>query len=125
MLLWFEKLSKPLILLAGLIGLLVAIITQNAAGGFAPAQRPSHDRNPAMAVQGEPAEKLSRKQQDKLLKFRLEEMKQDAEELAGLAKSLQEDIDKTPGNVLSLQIVDKAEKIEKLAKKIKSAAKGF
>ena len=93
---------------------------------------------PALPPQGNPANKapenpngsqpegsLVRKRQKDLLKFNFDKMKEDADELAALAKSLQEDLDKTNENVLSLKIVEKAEKIEKLAKKIKSAARGY
>ncbi len=68
---------------------------------------------------------LSPKQRKGLLKSNFEKMKRDAEELAALAKSLQETIDGSNENVLSLKIVDKAEKIERLAKRIKAAAKGY
>jgi flagellar basal body-associated protein FliL len=68
---------------------------------------------------------LERKQKRDLLKANFEQMQRDARELAELAKSLQEDLDKSNRNVLSLRIVDRAEKIEKLAKKIKTTAKGY
>jgi len=67
---------------------------------------------------------LTPKQKQELLKSNFEKMKQQADELAELAKSLQEDLDKSNVNVLSLKVVDKAEKIEKLAKRIKDSAKG-
>jgi len=51
-------------------------------------------------------------------------MKRDADELAALAKTLQEDLNKSNENVFSLRIVDRVEKIEKLAKKIRNEAKG-
>lgn len=73
----------------------------------------------------EPSAGLSQKQKRDILKANFEKMKRDADELADLAKSLQEDLNKSNANVLSLGIVEKAEKIEKLAKKIKSTAKGF
>ena len=72
-----------------------------------------------------PGHILSPKQKRELLKDQFEKMKRDADELAGLAKSLQDDLSKSNENVLSLQIVEKAEKIEKLARKIKSQARGF
>ncbi len=72
-----------------------------------------------------PPAPLSPKQRKGLLKSNFEKMKRDVEELAALAKSLQEDINGSNENVLSLKIVDKAEKIERLAKKIKAAAKGY
>jgi len=58
------------------------------------------------------------------MKSNFEKMKRDANELAGLAKSLQQDLNKSNQNVLSLKVLDRAEKIEKLARKIKTEAKG-
>ena len=40
-------------------------------------------------------------------------------------QSLQKDLDGSNQNVLSLKVLDKAEKIEKLAKKIKNSARGY
>jgi hypothetical protein len=60
-----------------------------------------------------------------MLKANFDRMKRDAKELADLAKDLQEQLDKSNENVLSLGIVDKADKIEKLARKIKSTARGY
>ena len=68
---------------------------------------------------------LSKKQKRDLLKSNFEKLRDDADELADLAKSLQDDLDKSNENVLSLKVVDKAEKIEKLAKKIKGEARGY
>jgi hypothetical protein len=68
---------------------------------------------------------LSGKQQRDLLKANFEKMKRDAGELAGLAKALQEELNKSNENILSLDVVEKAEKIEKLARKIKGTARGY
>jgi hypothetical protein len=68
---------------------------------------------------------LSGKQQRNLLRANFEKMKRDAGELADLAKALQEELNKSNENILSLDVIEKAEKIEKLAKKIKGAARGF
>lgn len=73
----------------------------------------------------EPGAQITRKQKRDFLKQNFEKMKRDAEELAALAKALQEELDRSNENLLSLQVVDKAEKIEKLAKRIKSTARGF
>ncbi len=72
-----------------------------------------------------PSSRLSKKQKQDLLKSNFERMKRDADELAELAKSLQDDLSKSNENVFSLKVVDKAERIEKLAKKIKSTARGY
>jgi hypothetical protein len=68
---------------------------------------------------------LSDKQKRELLKANFDKMKRDAKELSDLAKGLQEQLDKSNENVLSLGIVEKADKIEKLARKIKSTARGY
>ncbi|HEY6292092.1 MAG TPA: hypothetical protein VI455_11115 [Terriglobia bacterium] len=92
-------------------------------------QRPRVPSNPN-APTGNPSQPdlntppLTPKQQRDLLKSNYEKMKQQADELADLAKSLQDELDKSNQNILSLQVVDKADKIEKLAKKIKDAARG-
>jgi cell envelope opacity-associated protein A len=67
---------------------------------------------------------ITRKQRKDIQKMRFEKMKKDVGELATLADSLKDDVDKSSENILSLEIVEKAEKIEKLAKRIKNAAKG-
>ncbi|PYV15640.1 MAG: hypothetical protein DMG21_14475 [Acidobacteria bacterium] len=66
---------------------------------------------------------ISEKQKRDLLKYNFGQMKKDAEELATLAKSLEDDLEHSNQNVLSLGVISKAEKIEKLAKKIRSTAK--
>ncbi len=68
---------------------------------------------------------LTGKQKRNLLKSNFEKMKREAGELADLAKALQEELNKSNENVLSLDIVQKADKIEKLARKIKGTARGF
>ena len=60
-----------------------------------------------------------------LLKSGFAQMKKDTDQLLELAKSLQKEIDKGNENVLSVQVVGKAERIEKLAKKIKNTARGY
>jgi len=56
------------------------------------------------------------------MKANFENMKRDAGELADLAKALEEEINKSNENILSLDIIEKADKIEKLAKRIKGNA---
>jgi len=68
---------------------------------------------------------LSERQKRDLVKANFEKMKRDAKELADLAKGLQDDLDKSNENILSLNVVDKADKIEKLARRIKGTARGF
>ena len=73
----------------------------------------------------EQVQPMSAKQKRDLMKANFEKMKRDAEELASLAKSLHDELDKSNVYVLSLDVVGKAEKIERLARKIKTTARGF
>jgi histone H3/H4 len=77
------------------------------------------------SIEESPQSPLSPKQKRDLIKANFEKMKRDAGELAQLAKALQEELNKSNENILSLDIVEKAEKIEKLAKRIKGTARGF
>lgn len=124
------KLTMGAILLAGM---LIPVYGRAAPppGTAAEQARVGHPRHRLARLQSEPGNgietsgQITRKQRREFMKENVEKMKRDAEELAALAKALQEDLDKASENVLSLQIVDKAEKIEKLAKKIKGTARGF
>jgi hypothetical protein len=60
-----------------------------------------------------------------LVKANFERLKHDTDELADLAKSLQQELNKSNDHLLSLDVIDKAGKMEKLAKKIKGSAKGI
>ena len=81
---------------------------------------------PGAQANEEPSQSpLSGKQKRGLMKANFEKMKRDAGELADLAKALQEELNKSNENILSLDIVEKADKIEKLAKRIKGNARGF
>jgi type VI protein secretion system component VasF len=50
-------------------------------------------------------------------------LKQDADELLRLAAELRHSVEKSNSNALSLDVVNKAEQIEKLAKRVKKAMK--
>ena len=67
--------------------------------------------------------KIKAKREKDLRKYRFEKMKDHAAELAKLSAALKEDLDKSNENILSLDVVEKAQEIEKLAKKIQSEAK--
>jgi hypothetical protein len=68
---------------------------------------------------------LTRKQREGVLKSDFEKMKQDAAELTTLAKSLEEELEKSNEHILSLTVVEKAQKIEGLAKRIAKTAKSY
>jgi hypothetical protein len=62
------------------------------------------------------ARKLNRQRQD--------ELKKDTEKLLELATELKQSVDKTDENTLSLDVIKKAEQIEKLAKSVKDKMRG-
>jgi hypothetical protein len=95
---------------------------QGNSSSVAAAPQPQGQRLPPGLAPDMTPPPLTAKQQRDLLKANYQKMKQEVDELAGLAKSLQDELNKSNQNILSLQIVDKADKIEKLAKKIKSEA---
>ena len=68
---------------------------------------------------------LSDKQKRDILKLNSEKMKHDVDQLVDLSQQLQGELEKSNENVLSLGVIDKADKIEKLARKIKASARGL
>ncbi len=122
-----------------LLTALMILATTQAAPAMPPAESPlappseSGASAPAtllktqepIPIEEPPSGPSSQKQREILLKSKFEQMKRDADQLEALAKSLQEDLSKSNENVLSLKVVNKAAKIERLAKKIKDAAKGY
>ena len=79
--------------------------------------RPSESELPPVVV--------THKQQEEMLQSNFEKMKLDAAELTVLARSLQEELEKSNEHILSMKIVEKAQKIEGLAKKIAKTAKSY
>jgi len=69
--------------------------------------------------QSEETARLEREAQKKMNKERQEKLKHDTDELLKLATELKEYVDKTNENILSLNVVKKAEQIEKLAHSVK------
>jgi hypothetical protein len=60
-----------------------------------------------------------------ILKANFEKTKKDAAEMASLAKELREGLNKPNADAPALEVVNLADKIEKLARKIREETKGF
>ena len=90
-------------------------------------QGPGHStqRNRFPAEAPETLAKTTQKRKKALMDDNFKKLKQHAQDLADLAKALQDEIEKSNENVLSLEIIKKADEAERLAKKIKNEAKGF
>jgi opacity protein-like surface antigen len=72
----------------------------------------------------QPQSKRNRRD-EALVRANFEKARHDAVELADLAKALQKEMSALNNNVLPLDVIAKADKIEKLAKKIKGNARGL
>jgi hypothetical protein len=68
---------------------------------------------------------LSHSQKDALLRDNFRRTRDDVAKLSKLVRSLQQAINRSNANVLSVSIVKQASKIEKLAKRIKSETKAY
>ena len=55
---------------------------------------------------------------------RQQDLKKDTDKLLDLATALKQYVDKTNENTLSVEVIKKAEEIEKLARSVKEKAKG-
>jgi hypothetical protein len=73
----------------------------------------------------QPAKPGANRRDQALVRANYERAKHDSVELAELARSLQQELNQAGTNVLSLDVIDKAAKIEKLAKRIKGNARGL
>jgi hypothetical protein len=117
--------------LAGLIGAgapLAVFARQLAAQGRPPGQSPppAQPSPQAPPPEGNPPDPLSSKTATKaILEANDKDIKKNVEKLYNLVSELKAEVDKTDSaQVLSLGLVKKAEEIEKLAREIKTRAKG-
>jgi len=67
---------------------------------------------------------MSRKAQAEQEKKRFETMKRDSQKLLDLATELKNYVDKSGEDILSLEVVRKAEEMERLARQVKNAMRG-
>jgi hypothetical protein len=82
--------------------------------------RPQRERTAEDAMTPEQRAALAKKQNE----VRQQDLKKDTDKLLELATELKQYVDKTNENILSMDVVKKAEQIEKLAKQVKDKMKG-
>lgn len=116
----FHRFILPLSV--GVVAVCVFLATVPLRGG----QNPSPPSNgeallPSPAVTNQAA-LVSSKQQGQPKKSKLEKTKTDAAKLSALADQLRDELKKMNANVLSLDVIQKTEEVEKLAKKIRGEA---
>ena len=117
-----QKLLVPLVLLLTLVACLGSMQAQSPGLPSAP-QIPSPSQ-PTTPAEDEARSKLERDMAKKANQERQNALKRDTEKLLKLSTELKEYVDKTNENMLSLDVVKKAEEIEKLAHSVKSKMKG-
>jgi|SRR5579863_2145645 len=79
---------------------------------------------PPIADDDDARERLAHDLEKKAAKERIAALKNDTDKLLKLSTELKQYVDKSDENVLSLDVVKKAEEIEKLARSVKEKMKG-
>lgn len=70
-------------------------------------------------------EKLEHQREKAMNKERQESLKKDTDKLLQLANELKQAVDKSDENMLSLDVMKKADEIQKLAKQVREKMKGY
>ena len=87
-----------------------------------PMNQRGRSRPPDLEVQQR--EQMRRTQEKKANEERQSSLKKDSEELLKLATELKESVDQTTSNTLSVEVIRKAQEIEKLANNVREKMKG-
>ena len=83
-----------------------------------------HDVNPPMMDGDEARDRITHDMEKKAAKERVAALKSDTDKLLKLSVELKAYVDKSDENVLSLDVIKKAEEIEKLARSVRDKMKG-
>jgi len=86
--------------------------------------RSGRDLNVPVTDADDARDRLTRDMAKKAAKERAASLKLDTDKLVKLSVELKQYVDKTDENVLSVDVIKKAEEIEKLAKSVKDKMKG-
>ena len=104
------------------------LLSVSSLPGFAqtstPARSHRQDVLAPIANEDEARARLANEMAKKAAKERVAALKRDTEKLLKLSQELKESVDKSDENVLSVEVIKKAEEIEKLAKSVKDKMKG-
>jgi len=103
---------------------LVAARAQNSLPRQMPTQPPPHADTNAPMDEDEARDRIIHDLEKKAAKERVAALKSDTDKLLKLSVELKAYVDKSDENVLSLDVIKKAEEIEKLAKSVKEKMKG-
>lgn len=90
----------------------------------APPPSPRGDIAPPMADEDEARARIANEMAKRAAKERVAALKIDTDKLLRLSVELKQSVDKSDENVLSVDVIKKAEEIEKLARSVKDKMKG-
>jgi hypothetical protein len=106
-------------------GLLTAGLATRFTGELAHVQNPKFPQDQKTTPDATPENPLAPSAEKRILEENQKDIKKKVEKLYELASELKSEVDKTDSSkVLSLNLVRKAEEIEKLARDIKNRSKG-
>lgn len=106
-----------------LVSLAFPVIAQNSAP-TPPQPPPQVEINPPFNDADEARDRMTRDMERKAAKERVAALKSDTDKLLKLSIELKQYVDKSDENVLSLDVIKKAEEIEKLAHSVKDKMRG-
>lgn len=89
-----------------------------------PPTPPRSDINPPMTSEDEATSRMTTEMARKAAKERVAALKSDTDRLLKLSVELKQYVDKSDENVLSVDVIKKADEIEKLARSVKDKMKG-
>jgi len=111
-----------------LVGVLLAFVLPFRSAGQSPGQvplpNPGFPSQQAPSADQETQDRIQKEMAKKANQERQAQLKRDTEHLFQLATELKQYVDKTNENTLSVEVVKKAEEIEKLAHSVKEKMKG-
>ncbi len=103
---------------------LASILASPLAAYCAPQDRPVPPPFEQPQEKDEQREKMEKDMAKRANQQRQAEIKRDADQLLKLASELKQYVDKSNENILSMDVIKKAEEIEKLAHSVKEKMKG-
>jgi hypothetical protein len=108
----------------GVVAVWVLLATVPVVSGQNPASPPTGEAVSPPAAANDQAARTTPKQQGEPKESNLEKTRTEAAELSALADQLRDELNRITFDIFSLGIIEKTEKVEKLAKKIKGQANG-
>jgi hypothetical protein len=100
------------------------LVAQTQSSNSHPLTFPQHDSGPPMLDGDDARDRIAHDMEKKAAKERVAALKTDTDKLLKLSVELKSYVDKSDENVLSLDVIKKAEEIEKLARSVKDKMKG-